>query len=230
MASLPYLQLLRHESAAFSACLGHDLSLPVLHCGDWTLRDLAEHMGRGNRWAAAAVTDKRGDYEAPPAPRVDAEVRGWFNASADELLAVLDTDPAIEAWTFYPPHTVGFWQRRRAQEMLIHRWDAQNALGDALPFSPEFAADGVAEVFDTMAPRQTARGRAEPPRYALRLRATDTGQSWTYGPGEPVAEISGTAERLLLMLWGRLPADDALISWSGDNAAGAAALAGPLTP
>uniref|UniRef100_A0AAU2UXZ5 Maleylpyruvate isomerase family mycothiol-dependent enzyme n=1 Tax=Streptomyces sp. NBC_00003 TaxID=2903608 RepID=A0AAU2UXZ5_9ACTN len=230
MTSLPYLQLLRQESAAFSACLGHDLSLPVPHCGDWSMRDLAEHMGQGNRWAAAAVTEKRGDYEAPPAPRVDAEVRGWFDASADELLAVLNTDPAIEAWTFYPPHTVGFWQRRRAQEMLIHRWDAQNALGDAAPFDPEFAADGVAEVFDTMAPRQVKLGRAEPPRSALRLRATDTGQSWTYGPGEPVAEISGAAERLLLMLWGRLSPDDASISWSGDRGAGAAALAGPLTP
>lgn len=230
MTSLPYLQLLRQESTAFSACLGQDLSLPVPHCGDWSLRDLAEHMGHGNRWAAAAVTEKRGDYEAPPAPRVDAEVRGWFDASADELLTVLNTDPAIEAWTFYPPHTVGFWQRRRAQEMLIHRWDAQNALGDAAPFNPEFAADGVAEVFDTMAPRQVKLGRAEPLRSALRLRATDTGQSWTYGPGEPVAEISGTAERLLLMLWGRLSPDDASISWSGDRGAGAAALAGPLTP
>lgn len=230
MASLPYLKLLRQESAAFSACLEHDLSSPVPNCGDWTLRDLAEHMGRGNRWAAAAVTDKRGDYEAPPAPLVDAEVRDWFDASVDDLMAVLDTDPAIAAWTFYPPQTVGFWQRRRAQEMLIHRWDAQNALGEAIPFGPEFAADGVAEVFDTMAPRQVKLGRAEPPRHALRLRATDTGQSWTYGPGDPVAEISGTAERLLLMLWGRLPADDASISWSGDRGARAAALVGPLTP
>jgi uncharacterized protein (TIGR03083 family) len=128
---------------------------------------------------------------------VDAEVRGWFDASAQELLAVLDTDPTNEAWTFHPPHTVGFWQRRRAQEMLIHRWDAQNALGEPLPFSPEFAADGVAEVFDTMAPRQVKRGRAEPPRHALRVRATDTGHSWTHGPGKQVAEISGKAERLL---------------------------------
>lgn len=230
MTSLPYLQLLRQESAVFSACLGHDLSASVPHCGDWTLRDLAEHMSQGNRWAAAAITDKRGDCEAPPAPQADAEVRGWFNASVDELLAVLDTDPAIEAWTFYPPHTVGFWQRRRAQEMLIHRWDAQNALGRVLPFDPEFAADGVAEVFDTMAPRQVKLGRAEPPCQALRLRATDTGQSWTYGLGEPAAEISATAEQLLLMLWGRVPADDSSISWSGDRAAGAAALAGPLTP
>ncbi|MEV5013068.1 maleylpyruvate isomerase family mycothiol-dependent enzyme [Streptomyces sp. NPDC053780] len=230
MTSLPYLKLLSQESAAFSACLGQDLSAPVPHCGDWTLRDLAEHMGQGNRWATAAVTEKRGDYEAPPAPQADEEVRGWFDASADELLAVLDTDPAIEAWTIYPPHTVGFWQRRRAHEMVIHRWDAQNALGPALPLDPQFAADGVAEVFDTMAPRQVKLGRSEPPRHALRLRATDTGHSWTYGLDEPVAEVSGKAERLLLMLWGRMPTDDASISWSGDRTAGGAVLAGPITP
>ncbi|WP_258308381.1 maleylpyruvate isomerase N-terminal domain-containing protein [Streptomyces sp. NWU339] len=61
MTSLPRLQLLRQESAAFSACLGHDLGASVPHCGEWTLRDLAEHTGRGNRWAAAAITGKRGD-------------------------------------------------------------------------------------------------------------------------------------------------------------------------
>jgi hypothetical protein len=126
VTSLPYLQLLRQESAAFSACLGHDLSAPVPHCGEWTLRDLAEHMGRGNRWAAAAITDKRGDYEAPTAPQAGAEVQGWFNASVDELLAVLDTDPDIEAWTFSPPHTVCQRTEKSAQACTDERaqsWD-----------------------------------------------------------------------------------------------------------
>lgn len=45
------------------------------------------------------------------------------------LLMALDTDPNANAWTFHPPHTVGFWQRRRALKALIHRWDAENALG-----------------------------------------------------------------------------------------------------
>ncbi|WP_205325943.1 maleylpyruvate isomerase family mycothiol-dependent enzyme [Glycomyces sp. YM15] len=230
MASLPYLELLRAESAAFSACLDGDLAVPVPHCGDWRLRDLAGHLGRDNRWVIAAVTERRGDFEAPPAPASDAAIRAWFDASAENLLAVLDTDPEQEAWTLHPPRTVGFWHRRRAQETLIHRWDAQHALGRALPFDPALAEDGVAEVFDTMAPRQVGLGRAVPPRHALRVRATDTGGSWTYGPGEPAAEVSGTAERLLLVLWGRVSADDASITWSGDRAAGDEVLAGALTP
>ncbi|MDA1362884.1 maleylpyruvate isomerase family mycothiol-dependent enzyme [Glycomyces luteolus] len=230
MEFLPYLELLRAESAAFSACLDSDLDAPVAHCGDWRLRDLAGHLGRDNRWVIAAVTELRGDFEAPPAPESDAAIRAWFDASTADLLAALDTDPEAEAWTLYPPRTVGFWHRRRVHETLLHRWDAQHALGRALPFDPAVAADGVAEVFDTMAPRQVKLGRVGPPRHALRLRATDTGASWTYGPGAPAAEVSGTAERLLLMLWGRVSADDASIAWSGDREAGDEVLAGPLTP
>ena len=66
---MDYLAHLRQELAAFEACLGGDLSAPVEHCGDWTLYDLASHLGGGNLWAAAAVTEQRGDYEPRPAPR-----------------------------------------------------------------------------------------------------------------------------------------------------------------
>ncbi|WP_345457544.1 maleylpyruvate isomerase N-terminal domain-containing protein [Actinoallomurus oryzae] len=64
-----FLAHLRRELTVFSACLNGDLSAPVEHCGDWTLHDLAEHLGRGNLWAAAAVTEQHSHYEAPPAPR-----------------------------------------------------------------------------------------------------------------------------------------------------------------
>lgn len=54
---MDYLAHLRQELAAFEARLGGDLSAPVEHCGDWTLYDLASHLGGGNLWAAAAVTE-----------------------------------------------------------------------------------------------------------------------------------------------------------------------------
>ncbi|MEU1371767.1 maleylpyruvate isomerase family mycothiol-dependent enzyme, partial [Streptomyces sp. NPDC005803] len=40
----------------------------------------------------------------------------WFEESSATLLTALRTDPSTSAWTFHPPHTVGFWQRRRALE------------------------------------------------------------------------------------------------------------------
>ena len=65
---------------------------------------------------------------------------------------------------------------------------------------------------------------------AVRLRATDVEQDWTLGPGDPVAEVAGPAERLLLLLWKRVPAEDASLAWSGDRSAGLTVLAGAVTP
>ncbi len=202
MESPCLLRHLRDELDAFRDCLDGDLSVPVEHCGTWTLRDLAEHLGGSNLWAAAAVTEQHGGHEPGAAPRDRAGLVRWFEESARTLLDALDTDPEAGAWTFHPPATVGFWQRRRALETLVHRWDAEHALGRARPLDPLLAGEGVSEVFDTMAPRQVARGRAHPPSRALRLEATDTGAGWTYGPGTPAATLAAPAEQLLLLLWG----------------------------
>jgi uncharacterized protein (TIGR03083 family) len=228
MDSAAYLTRLRQDLDTFEKFLAADLSVRIQHCGDWTLHDLAEHLGRSGEWATVAVTERRGDHTAGRAPRERAELVTWFNDAAGALLRALDQDPATPAWTFRPPHTVGFWQRRRCHEAIVHRWDAENALGLVQPIDPAFADDGVAEVFDTMALRQIDRGRARAPEQAIRLQATDTGSSWTYGAGAPVATVSGTAENLLLMLWERLPAGDQAIRWEGDRDAGQAVLDRPL--
>jgi uncharacterized protein (TIGR03083 family) len=225
-----YLAHLRRESVAFGACLAADLSAPVEHCGDWTLYDLADHLGQGNLWAAVAITDQHGDFTAPAAPRDRVALEDWFRGTCGVLHAALDTDPASSAWTIAPPPTVGFWQRRRCLETLIHRWDAEHALGITGPLDPALAADGVAEVVDTMAPRQVRLGRMPAPRHAVRFQAGDAGSSWTFGPGEPVATIQATATSLLLLLWGRLPADDPSITWDGDQRKALATLSGPLVP
>ncbi|WP_367048691.1 maleylpyruvate isomerase family mycothiol-dependent enzyme [Streptomyces sp. Je 1-332] len=230
MDSESLLQHLSDELDAFRGCLDGDLAVPIEHCGEWTLHDLAEHLGSSNLWAAAAVTDHHGTYKAAPAPRGPGELARWFEESSTTLLKALDTDPSANAWTFHPPHTVGFWQRRRALEALIHRWDAENALGITRTLDPILAGEGVAEVFDTMAPRQMARGRAQPPQHALRLHATDTGTSWMYGPGTAVATLSATAEELVLLLWGRMRSSDAAFRWTGDQETGLRILAGTLTP
>ncbi|MFS0691474.1 maleylpyruvate isomerase family mycothiol-dependent enzyme [Streptomyces nitrosporeus] len=229
MDSASYLRHLGREHAEFRACLDGDLSAAVEHCGDWTPYDLANHLGGQNHWAAAAVTERRGDHTVPAAPRERTALVGWFEDSCAALTRALDTDPLTEAWTFHPPPTAGFWQRRRCLEALVHRWDAENALGTPGPMDAGLAAEGVAEVFDTMVPRQRSRGRAQPPASALRLDATDTAHTWTYGPGVPVARVSATAEDLLLLLWGRARDDDRAYVWEGDRRAGRLVLEGPLT-
>jgi uncharacterized protein (TIGR03083 family) len=225
-----YLAQLRREQDAFAACLDGDLSTPIEHCGDWTLYDLADHVGRSNLWAAAAVREKHRDHRSAPAPRDRAELVPWLETSSAVLLAALDADPADDAWTFFPPHTVGFWQRRRCVEALVHRWDAEHAIGAHTLIDPVFADDAVAEVIDTMAPLLVQEGRASVPAHAVRLIAADTGSSRVFGTGPVVADITGTAADLALMLWGRLALDDAAIGWDGDRAAARTVLAGPLVP
>ncbi|MEU4560037.1 maleylpyruvate isomerase family mycothiol-dependent enzyme [Actinoplanes sp. NPDC023936] len=222
---LDHLTLLRRDLAAFRDCLDGDLTATVEHCGGWTLADLAAHLGQGNLWAATAVTERRGDHR-PPAPATG--IGPWFTETAETLLEALDVDPATEAWTFAPPRTAGFWQRRRCLETVVHLWDAQHALGTAEPLDPALAGDGIAEVIEVFVPRMIKRGLAAEPVVAVRFTATDLGTSWMLGPGDPVAEIDGTAEELMLALWNRRP-----IAWerlTGDEAAARAALRGPLVP
>ncbi len=225
-----YLTHTRQDLDAFAGCLTADLSTPIEHCHGWTLYDLADHHGRGSLWTVAAITERRGDHQPPPAPRDPGALRSWFDAATDQLIDALSTDPATEAWTIYPPPTVGFWRRRRCHEALIHRWDVEHALAMDTPIDPELAGDGVAEVVDTMAPRQIQLGRAAEPRHAVRFAATDTGGAWVLGPGDPIATASGAAGDLLLMLWGRLPQQDAAIRWDGDAEAARAVLSEPLLP
>lgn len=159
-------------------------------------------------------------------------MRTWYDGTAAAIVESLSADPATEAWTFtrLAPRNIGFWRRRRAQETLMHLWDGQEALGTTEPFEADLAADGVSEVFEMFAQRMVDRGLATQPEAAITVRATDTGQSWTFGPGEPIAEVAGSASDLLLLLWQRKASADPEFSWQGDRAAGEGVIAGPLTP
>src|SRR5258708_7445682 len=230
MDSASYLDYLRRDLAVFEACLAGDLSARIEHCGGWTLYDLADHLGRQNLWVAVAVTEQRGDHQAPPAPRDKAALPRWFDDTSGVLPAAPAPHPSARAWTIAPPPTVGFWQRRRCLETGIHRWEAEHALGAAGQLDPALAADGVAEVIDTMTPRQIRLGRTSALPYAIRLTASDTQSSWVLGPGDPVATVRATAAELLLMLWGRLPAGDPAFTWEGDRHKATATLGGSLVP
>ena len=93
-------------------------------------------------------------------------------------------------------------------ETAVHRVDAERVLGPASPVDPALAADGVAEVVDVLHPRQLRLGRAAVPAAALRLTTDDGQGSWLVAGPSPVSEISGPAETLLLLVWGRTDLDD----------------------
>lgn len=221
---------LRADAAAVSDVLATaPLDAPVAPCPGWTLRDLVLHLGGVHRWATAIVAS--GDRQAAAdEPVDDADLAPWFRDGADRLLDVLaSADPTAPCWSFTSDRTAGFWLRRQALETVVHRWDAQRAVGEPDPIDPELAVDGIAEVVDLLLPRQLALGRAEPLPCAVQLCALEGG-SWRVGEGTPVAELHGPAELLLLALWHRADPGDPRLHVTGDRAAAAELLRRPLAP
>ncbi len=128
-------------------------------CPEWTLFDLVQHLGTGQRWWAAIVA--AGPAEAPSAkdaaeaPReLEALLLAWY-AESNELLpsALREAGQERECWTWWaagvsPTNAWGV-ARRRVHEVLVHTYDAQLAAGAVQPMPADVAIDGVAEFLDT---------------------------------------------------------------------------------
>ncbi|MBM6402785.1 maleylpyruvate isomerase family mycothiol-dependent enzyme [Phycicoccus sp. CSK15P-2] len=206
---------------------GDDPAVPA--CPGWGLRSLVAHLGGVHRMVTAATTGVS-SRSVDHLPADGTHLGPWLREGAEAMLATLDVDPATSAWSFDPDgRTVGFWQRRQAVETLVHRVDAEQATSSPTPVAPEVAADGVAEVLDTLVRLRTAAGVVEAPSRAVEIVATDTGDRWCHGPGEPQARVSGRAGDLLLALWKR-PLPEGALELDGDSALARAMLASSLTP
>lgn len=231
-----YLTTLADDAVAFTALLRDgDLDAPVPDCDGWTVVDLAGHLGGVHRWARdAVITGAPGDE--PVGPRERDALVAWFADGAELLHGTLSsTDPDAECWTFGPrPRTAAFWLRRQPQETSMHLRDLRRALGVESTIAPALAADGVDEVVTMFFPRQVRLQRTPPLQSGVRLLATDTDDAWTLaGDGtDPAAAydatLAGTAESLLLWLWGRSGGEQPRME--GDEAAVAEARAAALTP
>jgi uncharacterized protein (TIGR03083 family) len=213
---IDYLAHVRNDVDAVLAVLATaDGTEPVPHCPGWTLRDLVLHLGGVHRWATTIVRT------GSPAEQDDAadvdDLSSWFAAGAEELIAELAAaDPSAPCWSFTRERNVGFWLRRQALETVVHRWDAQSAIGEPAGIDPVLAADGVAEVVTLMTPRQVAMERIPRLPLTVLLQAIDTGDDWALGDGRPSAGVEATAETLLLLLWHRIDPGDPRARTTGD--------------
>ena len=155
----------------------------------------------------------------------------WVQAGTASLAAQLrSTDPDAVCWSWVPlRQTVGFWRRRMAHETLIHRWDAELGAGIVgQPMEPTVAADGLDEYLDVFA-AVTRELNGSPAGPSIGFRCTDTGNEWLLElPASGVCaltrdrfggavQLSGRAEGLLLVAWGRLSLEGAGVAVSGDD-------------
>lgn len=223
-----HLKALHAEQEAFAALAATaNPDLPVPPCQPWSVDALIAHTAGVHRWAAATASlppeaDLPDDRPYDEAARADD-----YRRAATQLRRAL-ADPSRRCPTLAGPGVTAWWARRQLHEVLIHHHDLAAALGRQLTVDPLVAADCIAEVVDTMFPRQVRLGRAAMPQVAIDLHAP-TG-TWRLGEGPVVAEVAGSEMTLALLLWRRTTLDDPRLCVTGDRASVAATFHEALTP
>ncbi|PQM46279.1 hypothetical protein C1Y40_03559 [Mycobacterium talmoniae] len=137
---MDFAAALLNENRAFGELVrAGDPATPIPTCPEWTLKQLFRHVGRGERWAAQIVTERRDDYLDPrtieggkPPEDLDGAIDWLYDGSRQLVDAVEQSGPDTPVWTFLGPRPAGWWLRRRCHEILLHRADAALALGQVL--------------------------------------------------------------------------------------------------
>ena len=219
--TIDYTRHLRSDGDKMARAVAADLDAHVPSCPDWNVAKLTIHTGQHHRWVADAVRRGGDPPENPPKPGLRGdELVQWFRAGWSDLADLLDARGDDEpAWSWSGDNRVGFWRRRTTLETLVHRWDAENALGDPSPLDPELAADGVDEFLFVMVALDGGVYHGPllhvdvvtsdaPGRWALDLEdgrqpRPARSDASTGSPGAGRVSIAGPAEHVLLFWWGR---------------------------
>jgi uncharacterized protein (TIGR03083 family) len=215
---------------------------PAAHiptCPEWSLRQLATHVGRAHRWAGETVNRRATEIvpfrEAPDGklPEDPAAWPGWLTAGADRFIAAVGDAGAEPVWTFAGMGPARFWLRRMAYETAVHCADAELAVGRPAPVAADLAVDGISEWYEIAC--GDPAGQRPPPLAegaTLHVHATDDGLDgsgeWLLtgtasgvdvqpGHAKADAAVRGPAGTLFLVLMRRLPPDEPGIEVLGDD-------------
>jgi len=221
------LRRLDADGAAFFAAAASDPHADVPGCPGWTVDKLVGHVGRVHTWAAQVVRSRTAEPISsrlfPEGPEDAPDLRlSWGRERHAELLDALrglDADEPI--WIFLPRGGTGrgaFWLRRQAQELMLHRWDAQQATGAPQPLDGELAADGIDELLTLFVAPAASSTTKVSESATMHLHCTDREGEWlvrftpqglevTREHAKGDLAVRGPAESLHLLLWNRISRD-----------------------
>jgi uncharacterized protein (TIGR03083 family) len=231
---------LRESAARLAGVVADaDEAARIPTCPEWSMRQLATHVGRAHRWAGEIVNRRATEMvpfrEAPDGklPGDPAGRPGWLTAGADRFIAAVGDAGADQVWTFEGMGPAGFWLRRMAHETAVHCADAELAVGRPSPIPADLAVDGIDEWFGTVSGDLGGRPVPLADGATLHVHATDDGLNgsgeWLLSgtasriavqPGHGKADVAvrGPVATLFLVLMRRLPPDTPEIEVLGDSA------------
>lgn len=211
----------------------------VRGCPGWTVEMVVRHLGEVYLRQSTAIS--RGGRVPPGDPvgalGLDEDVFANFERARSRILTAIDRPADTSCWTWSnPAGRIGFWQRRMAQETLVHRVDVEQAAGLASRVDEDLAVDGVDEVLRLFLPLSLP---IDGPAFGIepRLRASVVvsagAVSWSVEvaglqaqvtPGfdaGAAAYVCGEPGAVLLWLWGRSgggdgPGADDAVTLEGD--------------
>lgn len=215
-----------------------DPAAPVPSCPGWTLTDLIRHTGSVQRMFATLLRQRI--QQRPTSRDVDlqlpadlADYPDWLAESAAVAAeSFAATDPNAPMWAWGADQHARFWARRMLFETLVHRADAELALGLRPDIDRALAVDGVDEFlvnlpFAAVFAPGTAQLRG--PDRTIRFTCTDADGDWLVrlrpdgfgldpaGSDRPDATVEATAADLLLLLYGRLDRTADTVRTDGDQ-------------
>ncbi|MFE5095046.1 maleylpyruvate isomerase family mycothiol-dependent enzyme [Streptomyces sp. NPDC056638] len=201
MSALPHDlycdEIIGRTDALRAAIKDADLNATVPTCPDWTLRDLAVHVGGAHRWVGEIVRTRATEvvpHERVPESRPEGDdpavLDAWLaDGAARTVEALRAAGPDQEVWSWAWERSTGFWARRMAHETIVHQADAALTAKSGYEVAPELAADTIEEWLEIVAFMQAAgikeaAGPAVTGR-SIHLHATDApGAEWLIELGE----------------------------------------------
>ncbi|MFJ2405254.1 maleylpyruvate isomerase family mycothiol-dependent enzyme [Streptomyces xanthochromogenes] len=220
--------------AETAATAGPEAAVPT--APEWTISDLAAHVGQTQNWVAEIIERRITDPTQLPTemaalPADPREWQAWLTESAQRVASAC-SDDALDAPVFNPAGDgrpgARFWMSSMLNEAVIHGYDAANAAGRPANIDADIAA---ALISNHLAMLTSPTWEMQRPESAHAIRgtgqtlqwlATDTaggtgawlverrpeGAVWKPGTRQADVTVTGPARSLLLTLTRRIPLAD----------------------
>lgn len=231
-----YLSHLHADHQLFTAAIP-ETPVDVPSCPGWSTNDLVKHMAHVYLSQAFVVENgiqAQNKEHLAHYPRTEnfIEFMSWGFEAITKALDINRADRPTWSW-HHSDQTVDFWFRRMAHETVIHRIDAEQAVGAVTRVDEALALDGVDEVLDFLpllgswpeVPNVdfgivSIVATTSTNRKVWELNFTDHAAtvSASAAPNSDARlVISGDAESMDLYLWGRIDSSNGRISITGEG-------------